>query len=280
MKNKKIALIDADSLLYFSSRDTIENSITTIEERIQGIIDKTKCDYFILFLSFKKSFRHEIYSEYKANRGKQKSTLLWKNTLRSYLYEKYNAFSMENVEADDLVAYYYANTIVKPVHDMIKDIQFEKDVFEGLNYEKIEPILCSIDKDLLNSIPGKHFNYTWYLEEDDRPETLVEGYWEKTSLKDAKTFVFKQLIIGDNTDGVKGIEGKGIKYFEKINDEDLTIEKMLSCYIERYGTSHGIYEFQKNYRLLHLLNNDEDFIREVGIVPLMAHINEVNKVEF
>ena len=43
----------------------------------------------------------------------------------------------------------------------------------------------------------------------------------------------------------------------------------------KYDISQGIYNFQKNYRLLHLLDTDEDFMREIGTIPEMPKIQEV-----
>ena len=80
----------------------------------------------------------------------------------------------------------------------------------------------------------------------------------------------------DSTDSIKGVEGRGIKYFEsKLNSWDLC--KILEEYLYKYGQAQGIFEFQKNYRLLHMLNCDQDFIREVGSIPLLQGIQEVPK---
>lgn len=150
----KLALIDADSLLYFSSKETLEESIKIIEEKIYNILIKTDCDYYCLFLSPKTTFRHNIYPEYKANRRKYKSPLKWVKVLREYLIEKYDAQSMPNVEADDLVAYYYTNRLYKCKDSIWKTFVLQKDKLNGLEYEELVPIICSVDKDLLNSIPS------------------------------------------------------------------------------------------------------------------------------
>lgn len=123
-----------------------------------------------------------------------------------------------------------------------------------------------------------HFNYSYKLEDKDNSDSVTKGWWVETSVNEAMNFKFKQLITGDSTDGIKGIEGKGIKYFESKEYWDLCI--ILEEYLKRYGQSQGIYEFQKNYRLLHLLESDDDFIREVGILPEFPEIREVpNKVQ-
>ena len=87
----------------------------------------------------------------------------------------------------------------------------------------------------------------------------------------------------DNTDGVYGIPKIGIvkaqKYLDQmvtVNSDTITYENwVLDAYINHYGTSQGIYEFQKNYRLLHMLNCNEDFMREVGEIPMMPQVREV-----
>lgn len=271
----KLALIDADSLLYQSSKEYLEESIKIIDEKIQNILIKTDCDYYCLFLSSKTTFRHTIYPEYKANRRKYKSPLKWVKVLREYIIEKYKACSMLNVEADDLVAYYYINPVYITKHEMIKGFYLEKNKFDGIEYNKLDPIICSPDKDLLNNFAGNHFNYSYYLEEDNKPETLVEGYWDKSFFQNSNKFLLQQLVVGDAADNVKGIEGKGIKFWEDIQGtSEITVDgsicelDVLLLYIKKYGESQGIFEFQKNYRVLYILRTDEDFIREVGTLPI------------
>jgi len=52
---------------------------------------------------------------------------------------------------------------------------------------------------------------------------------------------------------------------------------ILNRYISHYGLSQGIFEFQKNYRLLHMLDCDEDFFRECKQLPPFPHINTVEQ---
>jgi 5'-3' exonuclease len=153
----KIALIDADGLLYHSSKTTLEESLASIDDRINNIIIKTDCDMYALFLSSKVTFRNTIYPDYKAKRKKHKSRLLWLKTLRAYLVEKYNAYTMDNVEADDLVAYFHHNGLcvvgnsdIGMYIDTIPNIQGIE--MEDIKYEVIETIICSTDKDILMSI--------------------------------------------------------------------------------------------------------------------------------
>ena len=46
-------------------------------------------------------------------------------------------------------------------------------------------------------------------------------------------------------------------------------------YIKGLGTHNGLSEMHKTIRLLHLLNTDEDFEREIGQLPELPEIREV-----
>lgn len=64
MKNK-LVLIDADSLGFYSSKETIEDSIFSLKERINTIITKTESTHYMLCLTGSECFRYKIYPEYK-----------------------------------------------------------------------------------------------------------------------------------------------------------------------------------------------------------------------
>lgn len=271
--NKKVALIDADSLLYQSSKETLEESIRIIEKKIYNILVKTDCDYYCLFLSSKITFRHNIYSEYKANRKKYKSPLKWVKVLREYLIEQYNAQSMNNVEADDLVAYYYTNKLYKCGHSGFKTFVLEKDKIDGLKYEELDSIICSPDKDLLNSFSGKHFDYSYYLKEKDKPETLIEGSWKEVNQQEANKFIWYQMLAGDSADNIVGLYGIGdVTANQWLLEMKNYPEEVLSRYISYYrDIPKAIHEYQKNYKVIYSLKTDEDFIREIKLLP-----NEIN----
>lgn len=279
----KLAIIDGDALTYHSSKDSIYESIEIINEKIQNIFIQTEATHYVIFISNSPYFRHQISSEYKSNRNKYKSTLKWLKTLKKYLIEEWGAQSMNLVEADDIAAYWMNKDLCIADDGKIEPREVFQDALDyciqmklpTFKFESIEKILCAVDKDLLQSIPGKHFNYTYKLEDKTKPEDVIKGWWVETKVNSAMDFKFQQLICGDFTDGIKGVEGKGLKYFEsKFASWDLC--EVFEEYLYKYGQSKGIFEFQKNYRLLHLLNTDEDFEREIGQLPELPEIREVN----
>lgn len=67
-----------------------------------------------------------------------------------------------------------------------------------------------------------------------------------------------------------GLRGKGIKYWQELlsGEGNVFWEDILGEYIKHHQSiSVAISEFNKNYKLLHLLDSDSDFLREVGYLP-------------
>lgn len=287
---KKVCLIDADSLAYLGTKeDTLPQILEKVDYKIQSILEETKADYYALFLSKGKYFRHNIKERgessgtYKANRIYNNQN--YNKVIKEYLQAQYDANVYPNVEADDIISYWMNKKIA--VHTDEDDIllrglfySFEANssidnVVDPSPHSDVNAILASIDKDLLQSIPGKHLNYNKKVGPE---EWGME--WVETTEAEADDFIRMQMYVGDTSDGVSGIPRKGIKYYEKISEEvkpswgDILLE-----YQVYYGQSQGIYEFQKNYRLLHLLDCDEDFMREVGYIPELPRFLKVNKNE-
>lgn len=260
-----LALIDGDGLVYQSSKESLVESVSILDEKINNTINSTGATHYVIFLSSGPYFRHKIDPMYKSSRGKYGTVLKWIKTLKSYLFEGYNGSSMTGVEADDLVSYWYNHNIIVPADENNPITVFDK------------KILCSTDKDLLRSIKGKHFNYTYTLREKENPDSLIKGWWVETSEAEANTFKLMQMIVGDTSDGVRGVEGRGEVYFKNmlIKKPNLGIIDILSEYIIKYGDAEGIHEFQKNYKLLHMLDSDNDFAREILALPPFPNVNKV-----
>lgn len=284
----KLILIDADSLVYHSGKDTLEESIVSLNERIHNMFNKTEATHYCMFISQGKYFRHNIDPNYKFSREKYRnnSSNKWVKVLKQYLIAKWNAQWMDLVEADDLVAYWYNQPIIWGyINTQTMEYGFTHNIFPvgHKDTQLVEKIVCSPDKDILQSIIGKHFNYSYKLEDKNDPNSIIKGWWIETNIDQSYITFWKSMICGDTTDGVKGVEGLGEKAFEKLGAihfqyGDTLEELVLMSYINKYGTSQGIYEFQKNYRLLHMLDCDEDFIREVGGLPKFPIISEVSNV--
>jgi len=230
----KIVLIDADSLLYFEmGRDTLEEAIAGIDQRIEQIITETEADSCIGYLTLGKCFRYDIAKSkpYKHNRkGSMKPPIFY--ALRAYVQQAHNFRSVDGYEADDMVG-------------------IAKDYFES---KGIEAVISSPDKDVLQQIPGKHYNYQ-------------KAEFVETTEKDAMKFLWKQVLMGDSTDGIPGIPGLGPKTADAIIDNmpksKLSYhEVVLSHYIAKFKVQEGVKRFAETFQLVYILKNKEDLLED------------------
>lgn len=213
-KNDKIALIDADTVAYTACLNTevagetfTEEFYTTkeweelindpqydaeegilyetcpiqalakAEEKLNRILEKTGCQGVDLhFSGGRENFRYEVSPEYKANRtGRAPAGL---SQLKKDLAEKYDGTIHTKWEADDAVVY-------------LMD-----------RYPK-RFILCAIDKDVLNSIEGRNFNYY------ESALYNIEMKWAEVDRHTALTWRHLQTLMGDKTDNIIGLKGIG-----------------------------------------------------------------------
>ena len=127
--------------------------------------------------SIGKSFRKEIYPEYKANRKNQRKPLGLQG-MRRWLAHEYKTIQYDCLEGDDVIGIH----MTRP-GKMIK-------------------IAVSIDKDM-KTIPGIHYN----------PDT---GESFEITGAEADYHFYKQILTGDSTDNYPGCPGVGPKTAEKI----------------------------------------------------------------
>jgi len=247
-----VLLIDIDSILYYEAyKEKLEWAIQGIDERMKRIFNENGTNKYIAFLTEGKCFRYSKAksSDYKGNRkGKEKP--IWFNTLKAYLKAKYGAISIDGLEADDAVAYFAT--------------------------EFMNARICSPDKDVLLQCPGKHYNYQ--MVKGDREGEFHSKGFITTSQEEAMTFLYTQMIMGDATDGIKALEGVGIKTAEKWLEQwklATSIEReILLKYIEKYGQVEGISRFGETFKLVYLLKTNEDMLREIRSIPEIPKIQE------
>lgn len=213
--NDKIALIDADTLAYTACLNTEQqedllpeemyteqeykeilnhpnydadtHAIWTINldlayekalEKLERIYEKTGCRTCEMhFTGGKENFRYEVHTAYKANRTSRTPAGL--QELKNKLIENFNGTLNTKWEADDIV------------------------VYKAKTYPE-KYIMCAVDKDLLFSIPGTHFNYY------ESGKYNIEMKWmPENSEETAMKWPFIQAIVGDKVDNIEGLYGLG-----------------------------------------------------------------------
>ncbi len=231
MKNTKIALIDADSLIYYEmGKNTLEEAIAGIDSRIETILLETAADEYFGFLTEGKCFRYRVAKTrpYKHNRKLSTKPPIF-YALKEYIKQRWNFKGILGLEADDCVSI-YARIIAESSNDYV---------------------ICSPDKDVLRQVPGLHFNYQ-------------KAEWISTNKLEANEFLWMQTLMGDSTDGIPGIPGLGAKTAEKIianNDGTTSYEQdVLKVYVDKFGHYDGICKFTETFKLVYLLTSEKEVL--------------------
>jgi 5'-3' exonuclease len=227
-----LALVDADVLLYLigytTEEEDVEIAYLRMNDKIADIILATDATDYRLFLSdsAENNFRYKINPEYKSNRTQPKPRHY--EALKEFLIVKHNAQIAYGMEADDAMAINQAE----------------------------DTIICTIDKDL-DTIPGKH--YKWEIW---RKGTIVkEAQLYEVNELEAIRFFYKQMLIGDTADAIKGITGIGKKGADKLLDPCTTPEEMFNIVSEKYVNEFGDNwqdQMEMTGKLLWILRHDED----------------------
>ena len=225
-----IALIDGDSLIYFEmGKPTLEEALESLDGRLHQMFEMTHATQYAGFLTTGKCFRYAAAKTkpYKGNRKYGDKPIIFP-AIKEYLRQNWNFESIPELEADDLVSIY---------HDPLKTV------------------ICSPDKDVLYQNKGIHYNYA-------KAETVIVDETE------AETFLWKQMLMGDSTDGIQGIPKIGPKTAD-IWLKDLIPSEMptfvLEKYIEKFGYAIGISKFAETFKLIYILKDKADVLREVSV---------------
>ena len=210
------ALLDADILCYrvgFATEDEHENTaIETMAVFLEDLLmfDLVDTDDHELFLTGKTNFRNEVAVTvpYKGNRKDVKKPKHLP-LLREYLQTAWGASVSDGQEADDDIA--------------IRATELGE-----------ESIIVSIDKDFMQ-VPGWHYNFVKKVKKHVTPE---EGL----------RFFYKQILMGDSADNIKGIFRVGEKKATKMLADLKTEQQFYQCCVEGLGEERVL----ENARLLWL----------------------------
>jgi len=241
---EKIALIDGDSLIYYEmGKPTLEEALQSLDGRLHQMFEQTKATHYAGFLTSGRCFRYAA-AKTKPYKGNRKKgdKPYIFPAIKEYLRQEWGFTSVPELEADDLVSIY---------HDPLKTV------------------ICSPDKDVLYQNKGVHYNY-------GKAELIIVD--ENESIE----FLWKQMLMGDSTDGIQGIPKVGAKTADawlKPIYTDKMPEFVLNKYIEKFGLYKGVTNFAETFKLVYILKDVTDVHREIGIElnPLTTYeVNHIN----
>ena len=177
-------LIDGDIVAYRCSSSAENDPDWVATSRINGLLNtiiyETKAEDYQVYISGQENFRKTLSPAYKANRAEKKPK--WLEICREFLVVEWNAKITDQIEADDAIA--------------IQSVDNQNGT-----------ICASLDKDF-RQIPGQHYRWAF-------SGTTHGKQWSKpaesfvVSETDGLRFFYKQLLIGDEADNIKGIYGIG-----------------------------------------------------------------------
>jgi len=179
------------------------NAVFGFTKMIMKLIEDTDADHIaVIFDKARKTFRSDIYPEYKAHRPPPPDELIPQFALVREATEALNvpAISLEGYEADDIIATY------------------AKEAAE----QGAEVTIVSSDKDLMQLVNERVTMF------DAMKNKVIgaEQVFEKFGVGPEKV-IEVQALAGDSSDNVPGVQGIGVKTAAQLLDEYGDLESLL-----------------------------------------------------
>ncbi len=197
--------------------------------------------FAVIFDSARKTFRNEIYSNYKANRSEAPDDLA---PQFEYIRKSVSAFNLPSVdlpnyEADDLIATYVDQILKKGA----------------------KVTIVSSDKDLMQL-----YKKGVRIFDPMKNKFITEEDVIKKFGVDASKVIDVQSLAGDSSDNVPGVPGIGVKTAAELINKYGTLEKLLD----------SAHEIKQNKRRETLIENKDKALISKKLVTL-DHKSPVNK---
>jgi DNA polymerase-1 len=189
--------------------------------------------FAVIFDSARKTFRNEIYSDYKANRAEAPDDLApqFEYIRKSVLAFNLPSVDLLNYEADDLIAT-YVNQILK-AGAKVTIVSSDKDLMQ----------LYKKDVRIFDPMKNKFIN--------------EEDVFKKFGV-DASKVIDVQALAGDSSDNVPGVPGIGVKTAAELINKYGTLDKLLK----------STHEIKQNKRRETLIENKDKALISKELVTL------------
>ena len=265
-QQKRLFIIDGYATLYRAHYALIRNPLTNtagtptsaifgFANQVFQLIDDEKPDYLVAAFDSKgKNFRHELYTDYKANRSEMPDEI---QIQLPYLWELLEAMNIPilrvgGVEADDIIG-----TVAKMC-----------------DKENLQCNIVSGDKDFMQLINDKTFLYAPQARKRAKEIFDKKKVLEKWGV--GPEHIIDLLgLMGDSSDNVPGVQGVGPKTAQKL--------------IQDFGSIENIYEeidsISNEKMREKLLNSKDNALLSKQLVTILtdvkidATINDFEKRE-
>ena len=250
---KRLFIIDGYATLYRAHYALIRNPLTTtagiptsavfgFANQVFQLLEEENPDYIVAAFDSKgKNFRHELYTDYKANRSAMPDEI---QTQLPYLWELLDGMNIpvlriEGVEADDIIG-----TVAK---------MCEKD--------DLQCNIVSGDKDFMQLINDQTLLYAPQARRREKEVFNAQKVSEKWGV--GPEHIIDLLgLMGDSSDNVPGVEGVG----------PVTAKKL----IRKFGSMEKIYEnidqIENEKMREKLLNNKDNAFLSKQLVTILTDV--------
>ncbi len=200
--------------------------------------------FAVIFDAARKTFRNEIYSDYKANRSEAPDDLApqFEYIRKSVVAFNLPSVDLPNYEADDLIATYAEQILAKGAKVTI--VSSDKDLMQ----------LYRKDVRLFDPMKNK------FITSEDIVTKFGVG---------PEKVIDVQSLAGDSSDNVPGVPGIGVKTAAELINKYGTLEKLLD----------NAQEIKQNRRRETLIENKDKAIISKKLVTLMKDAPVERKIE-
>lgn len=247
---QKLFIVDGYSILfrtYYSVGEMTTQNQTPVGgvfgfiRAILMLIEKHSVEKIVIALdSGKKTFRAEMYEQYKANRISVPESLIPQFGILQEFLDNSNICSirMDGYEADDIIA-----TIVRN---------------ENTNIE-----IVTSDKDLMQLVDENVFCLDFFKNKVYKKADVIEKFGVEP-----KYIVDYLALIGDSSDNIPGVKGCGPKGAVKLIDQFGTIEEIIeNC--EKISN-------EKMKTIIHTYKNDAILSKKLASLCVDVPIPKIN----
>ena len=216
---ERLFIIDGMAQIYRAHFAMITNPLTTKDGKhtsvIYGflnmlfkIIRDEKPDYLVIAMDSKsKTFRHDLFTDYKANRQKMPDEISYQIPI---LKEIINYLGVELIEKPG----YEADDIMGSLSKIAESIDIESYIVSG-----DKDMLQMVNDNIIVYSPGNRFKPTTKFQKDNVKEKM--GVYPDRVID-------LLSLIGDSSDNIPGVRGVGPKTAIKLIEEFDNIENILN----------------------------------------------------
>lgn len=254
LKNKKLYLVDGSGFIFRAfhalppltrSDGTPVNAVLGFSNMLIKLLLDIKSDYLaIIFDAKRKTFRNDIYPDYKSHRPPLPEELVPQFSLIRKTCEAFNipSIEMEGFEADDLIATY------------------AKQATEA----GMKTTIVSSDKDLMQLVNDSVEMFDAMKNKTIKSEQVFEKFGVLPN-----QVIDVQALAGDSTDNVPGVPGIGIKTASQLISQYGDLETLLS----------SLDEIKQQKRREKLINHSDDARISYKLVKLREDVETKELIE-